>query len=111
MQGFNDLLKTQMILGMGTTGRSSLVNIMALNFFDIATKTFPVWSNWTRVWCCNRRKMTSSMKTPRASITCERGMPSAAANQRQTTTPYQSRMDAVIPVSYTHLTLPTKRIV
>ena len=95
MQGFNDLLKTQMILSAGV-GRSPLTSILALNLFDIATKTFPTWSNWARVWCCSRRKQLP--QTPRASITCERGVSSTTAGARQPSvqTPYQSRMDAVI---------------
>jgi hypothetical protein len=103
MQGFIDLLKTQMILGAGKDGHSPLTNIVALSGIDIATKTFPTWSNWLRVLCCSRRRgtnvvLSSEIKAPRASIVCERGMPSTAQNPRQTTTqtPYQSRMDAVI---------------
>jgi hypothetical protein len=52
MQGFNDLLKTQMILGMGAS-KNALTGILALNMFDIAIKTFPTWSTWT--WCRRRR--------------------------------------------------------
>jgi hypothetical protein len=99
MQGFIDLLKTQMILGSGGN-HSPVTSILTLNGIEIATKTFPTWSNWLRVWCCNRRRQTggimpTSIKTPKASITCERG---SSANTRQgtTQTPYQVRMDAVI---------------
>jgi hypothetical protein len=94
MQGFIDLLKTQMILGAGGN-HNPLTNIVALTGVDIATKSFPTWSNWLRVWCCNRRRTSSSNKSPRASVTCERA---SSTNPRQTTsqTPYQGRMDAVI---------------
>lgn len=103
MQGINELLKTQMILSMGSAGRNPLVSILTLNLFDIATKTFPVWSVWARAWCCSRRRggisapPSSAVKHPRASITCERGAPAQAnpARQQQDTI-YQSRMDAVV---------------
>ena len=96
MQGFVDLLKTQMILGRGN--RSPLTSILALTGIDIATKTFPVWSNLLRVWCCNRRRQIGVTSSPKASITCERGISSSTTNPRQTATqtPYQGRMDAVI---------------
>ena len=97
----NDILKTQMILGIGAV-RNPLTNIIALNLFDVAVKTFPTWSTWTRAWCCVRRRQgampPSAEKTPRASITCERGISQQTANgrQAQATTPYQTRMDAVV---------------
>ena len=102
MQGINDLLKTQMILSMGATGRNPLMSVLTLNLFDIAARTFPTWSVWARAWCCSRRRSSgspapSSVKPPRASITCERGTSSQAnpARQQQDTV-YQSRMDAVV---------------
>lgn len=91
MQGFNDLLKTQMILGIGA-GKNAMLNIVALNLFDLATKTFPTWSAWSRAWCCSRRRKTFE-RTPQASITCERG---AAQQGKPVQTVYQTRMDAVI---------------
>ena len=85
----NDLLKTQMMLSMATV-RNPLSNIIALNLFDIGTKTFPTWSNWVRVFCCNRRrKVWEPEQEVGASITCERGT-------SKTTTAYQNRMDAVV---------------
>ena len=90
MQGVNELLKTQMILGMGA-GKNALLNILAMNLFEIATKTFPIWSTWTR-GCCSRRKGNVA-KTPRASITCERG---ANQHSKPGQTIYQNRMDAVV---------------
>jgi hypothetical protein len=100
MQGVNDLLKTQMLLSVGAT-RNPLLNILALNLVEVATKTFPAWSTWGKAWCCSRRKtqlvLSSAAKTPRASVTCERGV-QAQANQARPTqdTVYQSRMDAVV---------------
>ena len=87
MQAANELLKTQMILSMGMA-KNSLLNILAINMFEIATRTFPVWSGWN--WCGCRRR--SAARTPRSSIVCERG---ALAQNKQTTT-YQTRMDAVV---------------
>ena len=101
MQGINDLLKTQMLLSLGAA-TSPLTNILALNLFEIATKTFPTWSTWAKAVCCSRRKqsgmlMPSASKTPRASITCERGGGQAAQGRQQgNDTVYQTRMDAVI---------------
>ena len=89
MQGTNELLKTQMLLSMGAS-RTAIWNILALNLFDIGTKTFPVWSNFVRASCC--RRGTRISKNPRASITCER----AATPQNKQQTSYQDRMDAVI---------------
>lgn len=93
MQGFIDLLKTQMILGSGS--HSPITSILALNGIDIATKTFPTWSSWLRAWCCIRRRQSGQIHSPKASITCERA---SITNSRQGTaqTPYQGRMDAVI---------------
>lgn len=87
----NDILKTQMMLSLGAV-RNPLSSIVALNLFEIATKTFPVWSSWSRSFCCGRRTKSQSS---RASITCERGQTS---NQKtaQAQTIYQTRMDAVV---------------
>ena len=91
MQSINELLKLQMILGTGGTGRSSLLSILTLNMFEIATKTFPVWSTWARsVGCCRRRRATS---TPKSSISFERG---AIQQNKGQQTVYQNRMDAVV---------------
>lgn len=103
MQGVNELLKTQMILGMGSS-KSSLLNVLTLHVFELAVKTFPVWSVWSRGWCCSRIRKTdsgimpTSVKTPRASITCERGTAPQTQNGRApaATTVYQNRMDAVV---------------
>lgn len=97
----NDILRTQMMLGLGTV-RNPLLNILALNLFEIATKTFPMWSAWGRTTCCLRRKPnqipSSEMKTPKSSITCERGVSQQATNGRQAQpqTLYQTRMDSVV---------------
>lgn len=91
MQSINELFKLQLLLGTGGTGRSSLFNLLALNLFDIATKTFPVWSTWARSMdCCRRRRSHSN---PKASITFERG---AIQQNKGPQTVYQTRMDAVV---------------
>lgn len=98
----NDILKTQMMLSLGVA-QNPLWNLLTLNLFDIATKTFPVWSVWAKANCCSRRRrgvLASSQDTyPRASITCERGVSTTTATARPQVsqqTPYQSRMDAVV---------------
>jgi hypothetical protein len=92
-----------MMLQMPST-KNPLLNMLALNGFEIAVKTFPTWSAWASTFCCRRRKPgqtvevpQSAVKTPRASITCERGT-TAQANTNRTTpsTIYSSRMDAVV---------------
>lgn len=102
MSAVNDLLKTQMLLSIGIA-KNPLTNILAMNLFEIATKTFPIWSSWGRSVCCTRKRnssavLPSSEKSPRASITCERGGSQQATNGKQapTQTVYQSRMDAVV---------------
>jgi hypothetical protein len=91
----NDIFRTQMMLSMGTSP-NALRNFLALNVFDIAVKTFPQWSNWLRPVCC-RRSRGAANRPPRASITCERGVPNAANNKGpQVATEYASRMDAVV---------------
>jgi len=99
---FNEILKTQMMLQMPAT-KNPMLNILALNGFDIAVKTFPTWSSWARAFCCARRKPgvaevpQSALKTPRATITCERGSPTQQnANRPVPSTVYSSRMDAVV---------------
>ena len=98
----NDIIRTQMMLSLGTTAKNPLLNIVALNLFEIATRSFPVWSNWARVTCCTRRKkgdiISSALQHPKSSITCERGVTSSTATNRssQHQTIYQTRMDAVI---------------
>ena len=100
---FNELIKTQMMLQMPST-KNPLLNMLALNGFEIAVKTFPTWSAWASALCCRRRKPgqsvevpQSAMKTPRASITCERGAPTQAnTNRTAPATIYSSRMDAVV---------------
>jgi hypothetical protein len=100
---FNELVKTQMMLQMPAT-KNPLLNMLALNGFEIAVKTFPTWSAWASAVCCRRRKPgqsvevpQSAMKTPRASITCERGTTTQAnTNRTAPATVYSSRMDAVV---------------
>lgn len=104
MQGANELLKTQMILGMGAAS-SPLMNIMALNLFEVASKTFPVWSTWSRAWCCSRRR-TTPVKDTRASIVFERGAVQQSKTGQAPQTVYQNRMDAVV---HYVTTLPSMR--
>ena len=100
---FNELLKTQMMLQLPST-KNPLMNMLALNGFELAVKTFPTWSAWTSAMCCSRRKPANSvevpnsaLKTPRASITCERGSSTQSNNNRPpTTTMFSGRMDAVV---------------
>ncbi len=97
----NDILRTQMTMSLASV-RNPLLNLLALNAFDIATKTFPIWSVWSKSFCCSRKKAnqipSSVVKTPKSSITCERGVSQQNTNGRQVQaqTLYQTRMDAVV---------------
>jgi hypothetical protein len=97
----NDILRTQMMMSLGSV-RNPLLNLLALNGFEIVTKTFPIWWAWTRSVCCSRKRTnqipSSVVKTPKASITCERGVSqqNTAGRQTQPQTLYQTRMDAVV---------------
>lgn len=102
MSAVNELLKTQMLLSLGAA-KNPLANILTMNMFEIATKTFPVWSSWLRTTCCSRRIkkgdiLPSAVAPPRSSITCERGIFTSTTNNRAATTQtlYQTRMDAVV---------------
>jgi hypothetical protein len=102
MSSMNDVIRTQMMLSMGAT-RNPVLNIIAINLFDVATKTFPIWSSWASGVCCRRKKSPSivlptALKAPRASITCERGVSQNNQANRgpSTQTLYQTRMDAVV---------------
>ena len=102
MQVVNDLLKAQMTLQMGAS-KNPLLNIMALNGFDLAVRTYPTWSALASAWCCPRRAGSrpvvpqSILRTPRASITCERGVVTAQNRGGQPVQGiYASRMDAVV---------------
>lgn len=96
MQGMNEILKTQMLLSMSTVG-NPLMSFFAVNAFDIANRTFPTWSTWTKAACCSRRPKKAAPKEARSTITCERGnaggQPGRPAQQQ---TVYQTRMDAVV---------------
>jgi len=102
MQAMNDLLKAQMTLQMGV-GQRPLLNMFALNGFDLVVRTFPTWSTWMNALMCPRRNGTrpavpqSILKTPRASITCERGVVTSQNRGGQPVQGiYASRMDAVV---------------
>lgn len=100
---FNDLLKTQMVLGMASAP-NALRNLLALNVFDLAVKTFPHWWAAMQPLFCRRRRNRYSDREPRASIVCERGVStttSSSNRQPTTTTPYQSRMDGVVQYATT----------
>ena len=100
MQAVNDLLKAQMTLQIGA-GKNPMLNMMALNGFDLAVRTYPTWSAWASAMFCPRRGRPavpqSIVKTPRASITCERGVVTAQNRGGQPVQGiYASRMDAVV---------------
>jgi DNA polymerase III delta prime subunit len=101
MQSVNDLLKAQMTLALGA-GKNPLLNLITLNGLELVVKTYPSWSAWFQASCCSRRGTRPSvpqsiLKTPRASITCERGVVTSQNRGGQPVQGiYASRMDAVV---------------
>ena len=95
----NDLFKTQMLLSLGTAP-NAFRNLLALNIFDLAVKTFPQWWGKVEPICCRRRRYSRRNREPCASIACERGVSTATSANKQST-PYQTRMDAVVQYATT----------
>jgi hypothetical protein len=96
MQGMNEILKTQMLLSMSTVG-NPVMSFVAVNVLDVANRTFPTWSAWTKAACCSRRPKKAAPKEARATITCERGNAGGQPGRpSQQQTVYQTRMDAVV---------------
>ena len=97
MQTYIDMLKMQLVLQSGAA-KNPLTNLMVMSGFDLAVRTYPTWSE-TLFGCCRRKRVSaipqSSARTPRASITCERGTPQQHKNAVSTTL-YGARMDAVV---------------
>ena len=93
MQGASDLLKTQMILSAGA-GRTSLMAFLTMTLVELASRTFGTWSPWIRTLGCPRR--TRAAKTPRASISFERGGGGQQPGRPAQSTVYQTRMDAIL---------------
>jgi len=97
MQTYIDMLKMQLVLQSGAA-KNPLTNLMVMSGFDLVVRTYPSWSE-TLFGCCRRKRVStipqSSARTPRASITCERGTPQQHKNAVSTTL-YGARMDAVI---------------
>jgi len=99
----NDLLKTQMLLQVGRVN-NPLLNLITLNIFDIAVKTFPQWYTWLNNLSCCRRRNTGTIAIPppmmsvRASIQFEKSsqVSTNTNNRQQPITLYSNRMEAVI---------------
>lgn len=98
MQNYIDMMKMQLVLQSGAA-KNPLTNLLVMSGFDLAVRTFPTWSDWFG-GCCRRKRVSavpqSSTRTPRASITCERGTPHQQRNSPAPSTVYGARMDAVI---------------
>jgi hypothetical protein len=78
-----------------------LLNLIGLNLFEIAVKNYAVLFGLFRSVCSRKKAGTplpSALRTPRASITCERGSATSPSNNRTSaqTSVYSSRMDAVV---------------
>jgi hypothetical protein len=80
-----------------------------MNAMEILTKTYTQWWPKMESILCRRRKSGGQLtRVPRASIACERGVSTVSGGTRQTvTTPYQTRMDAVVQFATTVSSMKT----
>jgi hypothetical protein len=98
-----------MMLSMGAATKESsykpLLNLIGLNLFELAVKnSAPIFALF-RTTCCRTKRLggsaplPSALKTPRASITCERGSATTSTNANRTSAQssvFSNRMDAVV---------------
>jgi hypothetical protein len=99
---FQDLMKTQMMVALGSSvGHNPLYNMIALNLYERAAGSFPVWFPTVKAFCCRRQRMKSVTAPPpvnkevRCTILCERIIQSSNAKAPQQTSSL-NRMDAVV---------------
>ena len=104
-QGLNiqELLKTQMLLGVNQLGGSTwgpLRNIVFLNLYERAVVTFPSWYPTIQSFCCRRKKQPAATPPPpknkdiRAVIECEQILKTSGKGAQQPVN--NVRMDAVV---------------
>lgn len=99
-----DILRTQMLLGLGSGGFGSLRNVIALNLYDLAISKFSTWYPTVRGFCCRRQRSNQSTTPPppnrevQATIECERIMQPSSGNTRQqpVANGNHTRMDSVV---------------
>lgn len=95
-----DMLRTQLMLGIGNSGYKSLVNVIALNLYDRLVASYSIWWPNVKSACCRRQKLIPATAAPptnkeiRCTIECERiTHPTNTKAQQQHT---NTKMDAVV---------------
>jgi hypothetical protein len=97
----NDIMRTQLVMGLGNTSYKTVFNIIALNVYDRLVATYPSWWPTVKGACCRRQKHQPASPPPpsnkevRCTIECERILQSSNAKQQQQQ-PTNTRMDAVV---------------
>ena len=98
----HDLLRTQLLLGVG--GGSHLKNFIAITLFDKLVASYTTWFPTVKTFCCRRQKTAPATAPPptnkdiRCTIECERIMNQQGTKQstQNTQTVSHARMDSVI---------------
>lgn len=97
-----DLLRTQLMFGMGGTSYKMLFNVIALSLYDKIIAAYPDWFPTVKSFCSRRQKVPtvtqhSVSKEIRCTIECQRNIVTSGNKQAQAPQNLnQTRMDAVI---------------
>lgn len=92
-----DLLRTQLMFGMGGASYKILFNVIALSLYDKIVAAYPSWFPAINSACCRRSsKNIPTTKGIRCTIECKRNIPASGSKQSTIQNLNQSRMDAVI---------------
>ena len=100
---FQDLMKTQMMISLGSGVSSSpLKNMILLNLYERVVASYPTWFPLLKGACCRRQRHKPATEPPpsnkevRCTITCERIIQTANSKSVQQQTTSLTRMDAVV---------------
>lgn len=101
---FQDVLRTQLAFGMGSSSSRMLTNYIALNLYDKLVTSYHLWFPALHGFFCRRQKTQPATASPpvnkevRCTIECERNIPATGSKQssQSTNNVNHVRMDAVI---------------
>lgn len=99
---FQDLMRTQMMVQMGTGGGNPLRNMILLNLYERVVASYPTWFPVVKGFCCRRQRNKPATTPPpahkdiRCTIMCERILQSSNSKNQQHQSSSGNRMDAVI---------------
>jgi len=88
-----DLIKTQMLMGVGNIGTSAVKNYVIMNLYEKFVMNFPTWWPVIKSFICRRQRNTNPQSRNReimSAIHCEK---SSTSNPKNTS---HTRMDSVI---------------